>query len=231
MRRGLGHAAGFGQGPSHALSTPRGRGGAPGLRHAPALALAAASLTCKRVHAQVCVTLTLTLTLPLTLTLTLALTLTRWAASYFVASRARARSTCARTGLRNPDPNPDPNPNPNPNPNQVGGKLCIGSERKLGEGPLTTVCALPHERLFCIGGEEATVAGGVNKRKFTNFPTSLSLLYTVGGEEVYRVEIDQLPHEHLFSIGGEEATAARQGVLNQRTVLYSTHFPTSSSSL
>ena len=60
VRRGVGHAAGFGQGPLCALGTPRGRGCAPGVRHAPALALAAASLICKRVHAQVCVTLTLT---------------------------------------------------------------------------------------------------------------------------------------------------------------------------
>ena len=45
--------------------------------------------------------------------------------------------------------------------------------RKLGEGSLTIVYALPHETFFCIGGEEATV-GGVNQRKFTNFPTSPS---------------------------------------------------------
>jgi hypothetical protein len=55
--------------------------------------------------------------------------------------------------------------------------------RKLGEASLTIVCALPHEPLFSIGGEEATV-WGVNKRKFY-----------------------QLPHEPLFSIGGGEVRA------------------------
>ena len=44
MRRGVGHAAGFGQGPLCALGTPRPLGCVPGPSHAPALALTAASL-------------------------------------------------------------------------------------------------------------------------------------------------------------------------------------------
>ena len=52
------HAAGFGQSVSRALSTPRPLGCVLGLCHAPAVALAATSAICKRVHAQICVTLT-----------------------------------------------------------------------------------------------------------------------------------------------------------------------------
>ena len=52
------HAAGFGQSVSRALGTPRPLGCVLGLCHAPAVALAAASVICKRVHAQICVTLT-----------------------------------------------------------------------------------------------------------------------------------------------------------------------------
>ena len=52
------HAAGFGQSVSRALGTPRPLGCVLGLCHAPAVALAAASAICKRVHAQICVTLT-----------------------------------------------------------------------------------------------------------------------------------------------------------------------------
>ena len=48
--RAAGHASGFGQGALRALCTPRPPGCALGPSHTPALALAAASLICKRVR-------------------------------------------------------------------------------------------------------------------------------------------------------------------------------------
>ena len=48
VRRGTGHASGFGQGALRALRTPRPPGCALGLSHSPAPALAAASRICKR---------------------------------------------------------------------------------------------------------------------------------------------------------------------------------------
>ena len=54
-------------------------------------------------------------------------------------------------------------------------RAAVGLE-EMWRCALSAVRALPHELLFCIGGEEATV-WGVNKRKFLSASPRASLLY------------------------------------------------------